>query len=51
MLKVVEIAKAWIDAANPPHEQQVIAEYRASICDECPHKSYVNALNTFVCGK
>jgi len=28
MLKIVEIAKAWIAAANPTPEQQIIAEYR-----------------------
>lgn len=51
MLKIVEIAKAWIAAANPTPEQQTIAEYRISICDQCPHKTHVVALNTFVCGK
>ena len=51
MLKIVEIAKAWIAAANPTPEQQAIAEYRISVCEQCPHKTYVVALNTFVCGK
>ena len=51
MLKVVEIAKAWIAAANPTPEQAAIAEYRAAMCGECPHKNYIIAINTFVCGK
>ena len=51
MLKIVEIAKAWIAAANPTPEQQVIAEHRISVCDQCPHRNYVTAINTFVCGK
>jgi hypothetical protein len=50
MLKIVEIAKAWITAANPTPEQKEIAEYRAGICDECPHKTHIKAANTYVCG-
>ena len=38
MLKIVEIAKAWIAAENPTPEQKEIAEHRVSICNECPHK-------------
>jgi len=33
MLKIVEIAKAWIAAANPTPEQKEIAEYSAGVCD------------------
>ena len=51
MLKIVEIAKAWIAAANPTPEQQVIAEYRAAVCDECPHKQHVPHIDTYTCGK
>ena len=50
MLKIVEIAKAWIAAANPTPEQQAIAEYRISVCDSCPHKSYQKHLDMFTCG-
>lgn len=50
MLKLVEIAKAWIAAANPTAEQQQLAEYRISICDKCPHKSYQKHLDIFTCG-
>lgn len=50
MLKVVEIAKAWIAAANPTAEQKEIAEYRIKICDKCPHKDYVKAVDSFTCG-
>ena len=50
MLKIVEIAKAWIAAANPSLEQKEKAEHRISICNECPHKTYVQTLNIFTCG-
>ena len=50
MLKIVEIAKAWIAAANPTPEQKVIAEYRASVCDACPHKKHQSHLDTYTCG-
>jgi len=50
MLKLVEIAKAWIAAANPTPEQQKIADSRISICDTCPHKKQASHINTYVCG-
>ena len=50
MLKLIEIAKAWISAANPTSEQQVIADYRISVCEECPQKSYIKHVDTFICG-
>jgi hypothetical protein len=50
MLKIVEIAKAWIAAANPTPEQQAIAEYRISVCNECPHKEHIKATDTYICG-
>jgi hypothetical protein len=50
MLKLVEIAKAWIAAANPTPEQQRIANHRISVCDGCPHKKQIAQFNTYVCG-
>lgn len=50
MLKLVEIAKSWIAAANPTPEQKQIAEYRASVCDVCPHKTHNATLNIYTCG-
>jgi hypothetical protein len=50
MLKLVEIAKAWIAAADPTPEQQKIAEYRISVCDVCPQKTYVKHVETYICG-
>jgi hypothetical protein len=50
MLKLVEIAKAWIAAANPTPEQELIAGYRISICDGCPNKKYYKHIDTHVCG-
>ena len=50
MLKLVEIAKSWIAAANPTSEQKQIAEYRASVCDTCPHKKYQSQFSMYTCG-
>ncbi len=50
MLKIVEIAKAWIAAANPTPEQQQIAEHRISICEQCPHREYHKYVDIHVCG-
>ena len=50
MLKIVEIAKAWIAATNPTPEQKTLAEYRIKVCDKCPHKTYIESINTFTCG-
>jgi hypothetical protein len=49
MLKIVEIAKAWIAAANPTPEQKVIAEHRISSCDKCPHKQPQKHLDIYTC--
>jgi hypothetical protein len=50
MLKLVEIAKAWIAAANPTSEQEQIANYRISVCDKCPHKEGLKQFDIYVCG-
>jgi hypothetical protein len=50
MLKLVEIAKSWIAAANPTPEQKQIAEYRASVCNTCPHKKSQAQFDMYVCG-
>jgi len=50
MLKLVEIAKAWIAAANPTPEQQQIAEQRITTCNTCPHKQQQKHLNIYTCG-
>ena len=50
MLKLVEIAKAWIAAANPTPEQQQIANIRISICDSCPNKKPLPQFNIYSCG-
>jgi len=51
MLKIVEIAKAWIAAANPTPTQQLIAEHRASVCDACPKKAYNETINLYYCSE
>jgi ribosomal protein L37E len=50
MLKIVEIAKAWIAAANPTPEQKAVAEYRISVCGKCPHRQYQKQFDTHTCG-
>ena len=50
MLKLVEIAKAWIIAANPSDEQTEIAEKRIAICNECEFSRYNKALDFHYCG-
>ena len=50
MLKIVEIAKAWIAAANPTPKQQQTANYRISVCETCPHRSYIKTADTHTCG-
>jgi hypothetical protein len=51
MLKVVEIAKAWISSENPTPQQKEIAEYRASVCSECPFSKYSPTINLYYCGE
>lgn len=50
MLKFVEIAKAWLAAANPTSEQQALADSRISICNKCPHRKYTKQFDTHTCG-
>jgi hypothetical protein len=47
--RLVEIAKAWIIAANPEPEQKLLAETRASVCDLCEHRIYAKILDMHVC--
>jgi ribosomal protein L37AE/L43A len=51
MLKIVEIAKAWIAAENPTDEQRMIAEHRVSMCDKCPYKEHNKMFDIFICNK
>jgi hypothetical protein len=51
MLKLVEIAKAWITAANPSPLEKEIAEERISICQTCPSQKLNEALNLHYCGE
>lgn len=50
MLKFVEIAKAWMAAANPTPEQQALADYRISVCNKCPNRSYMKQFDLHTCG-
>jgi hypothetical protein len=51
MNKITEIFKAWVAAADPTPEEQALAEYRASVCESCDKKTYVSAINSFICGE
>ena len=51
MNKLSEIFQAWVAAAKPTHDQQAIAEYRTSVCDGCDKKTYIKAVDMFVCGE
>jgi rubredoxin len=50
MLKLVEIAKAWIAAANPTPEQKYKAEQRIITCNACPYKKYEKLYDAHTCG-
>ena len=49
MLKIVEIAKAWIAAADPTPEQKEIAEYRIKVCEGCEYRGYEKLANSHYC--
>ena len=49
-MKLLEIAEAWIIAENPNPTQKAIAEYRISVCDQCPHKTFNKVFDSFLCG-
>jgi ribosomal protein L37E len=51
MLKIVEVAKAWISAANPTTTQKIIAEHRASVCDTCPSKAHNATIDLYYCSE
>jgi len=51
MLKLVEIAKAWIISENPTPQQKIIAEYRIGICDSCPKKAHNETINLHYCSE
>jgi hypothetical protein len=51
MNKISEIFHAWVAAANPTSEQQVIAEHRSNICDSCDKKVFMFPINSFICGE
>ena len=50
MLKLLEIAEAWIESENPSPERKLIAESRIEICNSCPEKTFVNMFDTYICG-
>jgi hypothetical protein len=51
MLKLAEIAKAWIAASNPTPGQKIIAEHRASVCDTCPSKAHNKIMDFYFCSE
>lgn len=51
MNKLLEIASAWIAAADPTEEQKVIAESRIKTCDGCEENKLSEILDYHYCGK
>ena len=51
MNKLSEIFQSWVASFNPTSEQELIAKHRMSVCDECDKKTYVSAINSFICGE
>ena len=51
MNKLVEIARAWITAANPSPEEEQRAMSRSKICDDCPSKAYNDHLKFEYCSE
>jgi hypothetical protein len=51
MIKLVEIARAWISAANPTDVEKEIAESRIKICQGCPSQRLNEAINVHYCGE
>jgi len=49
--KLVEIATAWISAANPSADEKERAESRIKICDTCEENKISEILNYHYCGK
>jgi hypothetical protein len=50
MLKLVEIAKAWIIEMDPTEEQQKIAEERLTICQGCDSLKQEQNTGVYYCG-
>jgi len=48
--KLVEIAKAWIAAANPTEEEMVLSEKRIAICETCEYSRYNETIDLHYCG-
>ena len=51
MNKLLEIAAAWIAAADPTPEQKDKAERRIAICNGCEHNKLNETLDYHYCGK
>jgi len=51
LLKLVEIAKAWITAANPSDEDKEKAEKRIAICNKCEYSRHNEAIDFHYCGE
>ncbi len=51
MLKIVEIAKAWIAEANPTEEQKQLAQERLDTCNGCESLREQETFKYFYCGE
>lgn len=50
MNKLLEIAEAWIAAANPTEEQKELAEKRITVCNSCEYNRYNGTIDLHYCG-
>lgn len=51
MNKLLEIASAWITAANPSEEEKEKAEKRIATCNGCEENKLSEVLDYHYCGK
>lgn len=51
MNKLLEIATAWITAANPTKEEKERAESRVAVCNGCEENKLSEILEYHYCGK
>ena len=51
MNKLLEIATAWITAANPTEEEKERAESRVAVCSGCEENKLSEILEYHYCGK
>jgi hypothetical protein len=49
-MNIKEIIEAWIISHSPTEKQKILAEKRAEVCKECPHRKDVLVSICGLCG-